>query len=136
MGLPAAKQGDFIQAIDTHIVLVPGPPPVYIPLPHLFNGRLNGSLSDNVRIRGMAAATVGSTADNSPAHIPTPPGTLFQKGPANRGTIKLGSVTVRINSKPAARHGDVAETCNDPGDLPVGTVVVPGAGSPGSVSIG
>jgi uncharacterized Zn-binding protein involved in type VI secretion len=131
MGLPAAKQGDFIQAIDTHIVMVPGSPPVPTPLPHPFNGQLNGNLSDSVRILGKAAATVGSTADNSPAHIPTPPGTSFQKAPTNRGTIKLGSVSVRINGKAAARHGDIAETCNDPGDLPVGTVV-----AVGSVSIG
>jgi uncharacterized Zn-binding protein involved in type VI secretion len=131
MGLPAAKQGDFIQAIDTHIVMVPGSPPVPTPLPHPFNGQLNGGLSDSVRILGKAAATVGSTADNSPAHIPTPPGTTFQKAPANRGTIRLGSVSVRINGKAAARHGDIAETCNDPGDLPVGTVV-----AVGPVSIG
>jgi len=137
MGQPAAKQGDFIQAIDTHVVMVPGTPPVPTPLPHVFLGQLNGGLSDNVRISGKAAATVGSTADNSPAHIPTPPGTIFQKAPTNRGTIKRGSVTVYINSKAAARHGDVAETCNDPGDLPAGTVVVPGGANPaGCVSIG
>jgi uncharacterized Zn-binding protein involved in type VI secretion len=30
---------------------------------------------------------------------------------------------VNINGKPAARTGDTAETCNDPSDLPVGTVM-------------
>jgi uncharacterized Zn-binding protein involved in type VI secretion len=30
---------------------------------------------------------------------------------------------VFINGKPAARNGDKAITCNDPADLPVGTVV-------------
>jgi len=31
-----------------------------------------------------------------------------------------------INGKPAARNGDRAQTCNDPVDLPVGTVVAVG----------
>src|SRR6185369_1452688 len=126
MGQPAAKQGDQIVAVDTHIVMVPGAPPVPTPLPHPFSGMLNGNLSSDVNIMGKAAATVDSTADNSPAHIPTPPGTTFQKPPANKGTIKMGSPTVKINGKAAARNGDPAETCNDPSDLPAGTVVAAG----------
>ena len=43
--------------------------------------------------------------------------------PANKGTIQLGSATVLIGGKPAARNGDIALTCNDPSDLPVGQVV-------------
>ena len=125
MGQPAAKQGDQIVATDTHIVMVGGPP-VPTPLPHPFTGVLNGGLSSDVRIMGMPAATVSSTADNVPAHVPTPPGTAFQRPPANRGTIQIGSATVRINGKAAARHGDVATTCNDPADLPVGSVVAVG----------
>jgi uncharacterized Zn-binding protein involved in type VI secretion len=31
-----------------------------------------------------------------------------------------------INGKPAARNGDTAMTCNDPADLPVGSVVALG----------
>ncbi len=125
MGQPAAKQGDKIVAVDTHIVLVPAPPgsPVPTPLPHPFNGVINGNLSSNVNIMKKPAATVGSTADNLPPHTPTPPGTAFQKPPSNKATIKLGSKRVNINKKAAARSGDTAETCNDPADLPVGTVV-------------
>jgi uncharacterized Zn-binding protein involved in type VI secretion len=74
----------------------------------------------------MPAATVDSTADNTPPHIPTPPGTAFQKPPANKATIKIGSPTVKINGKMAARNGDSAETCNDPTDLPVGQVIAVG----------
>ena len=125
MGMPAAKEGDQIVAIDTHIVMVP-PGPVPTPLPHPFAGKLNGGLSSDVKIMGKAAATVGSTADNSPAHIPTPPGTAFQKPPSNKGTIKMGSAKVKINGKDAARNGDKAETCNDPADAPVGTVIAAG----------
>jgi uncharacterized Zn-binding protein involved in type VI secretion len=127
MGQPAAKQGDQIVATDTHIVMVPtAGPPVPTPLPHPFTGILSGGLSSDVNIMGMPAATKDSTADNTPPHIPTPPGTTFQKPPANKATIKLGSATVNINGKQAARNGDIAETCNDPSDLPVGQVIAAG----------
>ncbi|CCI03984.1 conserved hypothetical protein [Microcystis aeruginosa PCC 9443] len=128
MGQPAAKQGDQIIATDTHIVMVPAPPgpPVPTPLPHPFIGIINGNLSADVKIMGMAAATVDSTADNIPPHIPTPPGTAFQNPPANKATIKIGSPTVKINGKMAARNSDTAQTCNDPADLPVGQVIAVG----------
>ncbi len=126
MGQPAAKQGDQIVATDVHIVIVPGTPPVPTPLPHAFAGTINGNLSRNVNIQGKPAATVDSTADNMPPHLPTPPGTAFQKPPANKATIRIGSPTVRINGKMAARCGDMATTCNDPADLPTGRVVAVG----------
>jgi uncharacterized Zn-binding protein involved in type VI secretion len=127
MGLPAAKQGDQIVAVDIHIVMVPSPGgPVPTPLPHPFSGIIGAALSSDVNIMGLPAATVDSTADNTPPHIPTPPGTAFQSPPANKATIKLGSQTVLINGKSAARNGDVADTCNDPADTPVGTVIAVG----------
>ena len=113
-------------AVDTHSVIVPGTPPVPTPLPHPFAGIIGGGVSANVRIMGLSAATVGSTADNVPPHIPTPAGTSFQKPPANKGTVQVGSTTVKINGKAAARNGDPAVTCNDPTDLPAGTVVAAG----------
>jgi uncharacterized Zn-binding protein involved in type VI secretion len=95
MGQPAAKQGDQINAVDTHIVMVPSPGgPVPTPLPHPFSGIISGNLSSDVK-------------------------------------IKLGSTSVKINGKAAARNGDLAETCNDPSDLPVGQVI-----ASGTVSIG
>jgi uncharacterized Zn-binding protein involved in type VI secretion len=115
MGQPAAKQNDMITAIDIHIVMVPSPGgPVPTPLPHPFSGMLNGNLSPDVKIMGVPAATVGSTADNMPPHIPTPPGTTFQMPPTNKATIMMGSGTVFINHKPAARMGDMVQTCADP----------------------
>jgi uncharacterized Zn-binding protein involved in type VI secretion len=126
MGQPAAKQDDQIVATDTHIVIVPGSPPTPTPLPHPFTGIINGGLSSDVKIMGKPAATVDSTADNTPAHIPTPPGTSFQKPPSDKGKIQMGSATVKINGKAAARNGDKAMTCNDPADLPAGTVVAVG----------
>jgi uncharacterized Zn-binding protein involved in type VI secretion len=38
----------------------------------------------------------------------------------------MGSATVMINNKPAARMGDTAMTCNDPAPLPIGKVMVAG----------
>jgi uncharacterized Zn-binding protein involved in type VI secretion len=126
MSQPAAKEGDRVVAVDVHIVIVPTPTPAPTPLPHPFSGVLNGSLSGDVKIMGKPAAVVGSTADNTPAHLPTPPGTTFQRPPGNRATILKGSTTVLINGKAAARAGDAALTCNDPADLPAGTVVAAG----------
>lgn len=128
MGQPAAKQGDQIVATDIHIVLVPAPPapPIPTPLPHPFVGVINGNLSSDVNIMGMSTATVDSTADNTPSHIPTPPGVSFQSPPQNKATIKVGSATVKINGKMAARNGDTAETCNDPANLPAGQVMAVG----------
>jgi uncharacterized Zn-binding protein involved in type VI secretion len=127
MGQPAAKQGDQITATDMHIVMVPSAGgPVPTPLPHPFAGVIDGNLSTNVMIMGMPAATVGSTATNTPPHIPTPPGTSFQIPPTSRGTIMVGSSTVMINGKPAARNGDQAQTCADPAPNMSATVVAAG----------
>jgi len=127
MGQPAAKRGDRVVAVDTHVVMVPGTPPAPTPLPHPFSGVLSDGLSPDVKIGGLPAATVGSVANNAPPHVPTTPGTAFQRPPANKGTVRQGSATVMINGKPAARAGDKALTCNDPVDVPAGTVVASGS---------
>ena len=123
---PAAKQGDRIVATDIHIVMIPTPGgPVPVPLPHPFMGMLDGSLSADVFIGGKAAAMQGSTATNSPPHIPQ--GGPFQTPPKDRAEVMLGSATVFVNGKPLARNGDVCLTCNDPADLPGGQVIAVGA---------
>ena len=123
MGQPAAKQGDQVVGSDIHIIMIPAPPgpPVPTPLPHPFTRILQQGLSTDVMIQGMPAATVNSIAMNTPPHIPQ--GGPFQKPPMNQGKIMMGSTTVFINSKPAARAGDTAMTCNDPVDAPVGSVI-------------
>ena len=127
MGTPAAKQNDQVVAVDTHIVMVPTPGgPVPTPLPHPFTGMLDGALATSVNIGGAAAATVDSTASNQPSHIAMPPGTSFQSPPANKGTVMLGSTTVLIEGKGAARAADTVETCNDPADMPVGQIIAVG----------
>ena len=133
MGQPAAKKGDQVVAVDTHLVMVPSPTGlVPTPLPHPFAGVIQGALSGDVKVMGQPAATVDSTADNTPSHIPTPPGTAFQSPPSNKATISKGSSTVEINGKAAARMGDPAKTCNDPADQDAGMVIA----APGTVLIG
>ena len=107
MGQPAATQGSRGHGVDTHIVMVPvAGRPVPTPLPHPFNGQVDGGTVATVKIAGQPAAVVGSTADEPPAHLPTPPGTRSRARPSNQGTVQMGSATVMIGGKPAARNGD------------------------------
>lgn len=126
MGLPAATEGAQVVGVDTHIVLVPSPGgPVPTPLPHPFSGAVRSGVVPTVTIGGKAVATLDSVAVNSPAHLPTPPGTAFQRPPANQGVVAMASTTVLAGGKGIARVGDQVRTCNDPADAPVGTIVGP-----------
>lgn len=113
MGMGAAKAGDsIVNAADIHIVLVPSPGgPVPTPQPFPFSGKIASNTSPDVRINGRPAATVGSMANNVPPHIAA--SGQFQVPPTNLGQVMLGSLTVRINGKGAARAGDLCETCHD-----------------------
>ena len=125
MGQPGAKQGDQVVATDIHIVMIPtpgGPVPRPCRIPSWASSTARSAR--DVNFDGKPAATQGSTATNSPAH--TPQGGPFQSPPKNRGEVMLGSTSVRINGKPAARNGDMALTCNDPADLPAGQVIAVG----------
>ncbi len=125
MGQPAAKQGDQVLATDTHIIMIPSPGgPVPTPLPHPFTGQINDGLSSDVNIEGMPAAVQGSKDTNIPSHIPKRG--AHQTPPANQAEIQMGSRPVYLNGKAAARNGDMAMTCNDPADLPAGTVMAVG----------
>ena len=73
MGLPAAKQGDQIVATDFHLVIIPPGVPILFALP--FTGIIDKRLSPDVNIMGRPAAVQGTTATNSPIHIP-PAGTF------------------------------------------------------------
>ncbi|WP_437536844.1 PAAR domain-containing protein [Sorangium sp. So ce726] len=116
---PAAKEGDRITAMDNHTVLLPPyEEPVDETLP--FNGILDGALCATVFIDGTPAAVVGSTATNTPPHIPI--GGEFAVEPSNVGEIVSGSGTVLFEGRPAARSGDQAQTCNDVFVGPTGIV--------------
>lgn len=112
---------DQVVATDIHIILIPSPGgPVPTPLPHPFSGRLQTGLSSDVMINGLPAATVNSVAVNLP---PYSQGGPFQMPPSNQGRVTMGSTTVLIDGQGAARMGDTVTTCNDPADLPVGSIV-------------
>lgn len=126
MGLPAATTTSQVVAIDIHIVMVPTPGgPVPAPLPHPFNAMIQTATVSTVLVGGKPVATQDSVALNTPPHLPTPPGVMFQKPPANQGKVLLGSATVLAGGKGVARVGDQVTTCNDPADMPVGTIVGP-----------
>ena len=118
MPQPAARQNDPVLATDTHILATPGGP---VPTPLPFVGKLVIALSPDVLIDGLPAATKDSIAQNIPPHIAPPPAS-FTKPPTNQGRVVTGSPMVLVNGKPLARVGDPVLTCNDPVDLPVGTI--------------
>lgn len=126
MGQPAARMNDQVAAVDIHIVMIPAPPgpPIPTPLPHPFSGPIQGGVWNDVLIEGMPAATVDSVAFSVPPHIPQ--GGPFQIPPTSQGKVIMGSMTVQIHGKGAARVGDPVDTCKDiPG--PSGAIVPPGA---------
>lgn len=125
MSGPGAKSGDRVQAVDTHIVMVPSPGgPVPVATPCVFDGLLVENLSCSVFIDNSPVAVEGSVALNSVPHAPV--GGSFQKPPSNRATVDTGSGSVLVSNKKAARDGDRAVTCNDPADAPKGVVLAQG----------
>jgi len=122
MGQPAAKMGDQVVGVDTHIIMIPSPGgPVPTPLPHPFSGKIMSACSQDVYINGKPAATKDSIANCIPPHIPQ--GGPFQTPPTNQGTVQMGSQTVKINGQDAARSGDSVKTCNDPQPAPTSNIV-------------
>ena len=102
----------IVNEADIHIVLVPSPGgPVPTPQPFPFDGKISMEVSPNVMINDKPAATLGSMAENIPPHIPEDG--PFQIPPSNLGSVVMGSKTVLINNKGAARQGDFCETCHD-----------------------
>ena len=125
MSKPAAKRNDRVTGTDVHVVLVPSPAgPVPTPITMPFAGVIDGGLSPDVVFENQPAATHQSTASNQPSHVPT--GGSFTVPPTNRATIVAPPKTVLVNNLPIAASGDTALTCNDPVDLPNGTVVAVG----------
>lgn len=111
---PVARANDRIVGMDTHVEMVPTPGgTVPTPMPFNFSGKIGGDLASNVKANDKLIAVVGSTADNSPAHVPN--AGPFQRSPKNKATIVDGSGTVKANDKAVARLGDPADSCDDLG---------------------
>jgi hypothetical protein len=131
MSKAVAKEQDRITATDTHIVLVSSPSgPVPTPTPLPFDGVLDGDLSADVYAEHKKVALDGTTGTNTPSH--NAPNGPFQNPPSNKGTVQATTGTVFANKRPLARADDPALTCNDPADVPVGTVVASGSVYAGS----
>ena len=109
-----ARRGDLVTATDVHKT-----PNGLASFP--FSGPLQSDLVSSVVVNGLPVAVNGSVAMNV---LQPHPGT-------NRGTV-IATRPVTAGGKPVAAQGDMATTCNDPKDLPVGTV---NSGSP-DVTVG
>jgi uncharacterized Zn-binding protein involved in type VI secretion len=113
--LPAAKKGDQVIGVDIHIIMIPSPGgPIPTPLPHPFAGIIDGGLESSVKIMGMPAAVVGSTASNTPPHIPQ--GGPFQKPPSNKAQLIIGSPNVFIGSGSGGGSGGGSGSANGAAD--------------------
>ncbi len=127
MGQPAARQGDRIVAIDMHLIQPPGPTsPVPVPHPVQRHHRRRREHRREHRRRGG-----GDGGQHRHQHAAAHSDRRHVREPADqpRDHHRPAARRCTINGKPAARAGDTARTCNDPVDLPVGTVVAVGTGA-------
>jgi uncharacterized Zn-binding protein involved in type VI secretion len=86
------------------------------PLP--FSAPLLQGLATKVLIAGKPAAVQGSSGFNTPPHVGLHPSDPFMVPPQQRGTVVMGSTTVLIEGKPAARTGSPCTVCAGlPGQL-------------------
>jgi len=127
MGQPNAKKGDRVVGQDVHIELTSVGIP--IPVATSFSGTLEHGLSSTVFVGDQPAAIVGSSADNSPAHIPS--FGQFQRPPGNSGTVASGSSTVFASDVAVARDGDPVDCCNDVEATNNGHIIASGTVSSG-----
>lgn len=119
MGQPAVVMGDKISgACSVHQIPNPssGAPQPAPPMP--FSATLTQGLSTKVQIGGKAAAIVGSSGYNTPPHVGLHPSDPCMVPTSQTGRITVGSTSVLIEGKPAARSGDACMMCAGvPGQL-------------------
>ncbi|MGH8899275.1 MAG: PAAR domain-containing protein [Egibacteraceae bacterium] len=121
MGTPAAVMGDRISATcAAHMIPgAMGAPQPSPPLP--FSAPLLQGLATKVLIAGKPAAVQGSSGYNAPPHVGLHPSDPFMVSMQQQGTVVMGSATVLIEGKPAAKTGSTCVVCGGlPGQL-VGT---------------
>src|SRR5262245_47143238 len=144
----AAKQGDLVIGVDTHLVMVPSPlGPILTPLPHVFPGVVYDPLGltiaaasvglgigGGVLINGSPVANTGMEVRGE-RHLPTPPGTSFAPSdqPDHTGTIVTGSKTVSMGGASCARLTSLVSSCNFPLNLPTSTCLAVPMGAPGLI---
>ena len=104
----AAKKNDAVSGVDIHNEIKGQ---TTIPVPHNYDGYISDSVSSDVFIEGLEAATVDSVSAQKQSH--TPKGGSFVVSPNGKGHIKTGSLSVYVNGKAMARDGDFVITCSD-----------------------
>jgi uncharacterized Zn-binding protein involved in type VI secretion len=119
MGQPAAVMGDKIVGVCS-VHLIPNPatgiPQPAPPMP--FQAPLVQDLATKTMIAGKPAALAGSSGLNMPPHVGLHPADAFMVPVQQKGTVVVGSATVMIEGKPAARTGDQVIMCAGvPGQL-------------------
>lgn len=119
MGTPAAVMGDKVVGMCA-IHLIPNPasglPQPGPPMP--FSAPLTLSLATKVLIAGKPAAVMGSQGFNTPPHVGLHPADPFMVPTMQIGRVVMGSMTVLIEGKGAAKTGcPVAMCAMVPGQL-------------------
>jgi uncharacterized Zn-binding protein involved in type VI secretion len=118
MGAPAIVAGDQITGICSNHLII-GPLGAPLPTPSLpFAAPLMTGLSTNVLIGGKAAAVMGSSGYNTPAHVGLHASDPFLLPTMEVGRVVSGSPTVMIGGKAAATAKSTATCCLVPGQIP------------------
>jgi uncharacterized Zn-binding protein involved in type VI secretion len=119
MGTPAAVMGDQvtgtcpIHQIPNPATGVPQPAP---PMP--FAAPLLTGLATRTLIGGKPAAVQGSSGLNTPPHVGLHASDPFMVPTTQRAQVVMGSTTVLIEGKPAAKTGSSCTICaGTPGQL-------------------
>ncbi|GHU06567.1 hypothetical protein FACS1894147_13260 [Spirochaetia bacterium] len=136
--LVMAAEGDKVMGFDIHQMVVPsGNGTAVVPLPHPYIGKLVDKVSDNVKLNGHGAATMGSLSKHDrPDHLQLPGTIKFNKQPNKEGEVTGGTgKKVKINGKEAAVVGSTVTTCNDIGAKDNSVILAPGASIPMPVII-
>jgi uncharacterized Zn-binding protein involved in type VI secretion len=111
MGQPSAIMGDAITAQCT-IHLIPGAMGAPQPGPPMpFSAKLTQGLATTVFITGRPAAVQGSSGLNLPPHVGLHPSDPFMIPAQQMGRVLVGSPTVLIEGKGAARGGSSCSVC-------------------------
>jgi uncharacterized Zn-binding protein involved in type VI secretion len=83
-----------------------------------FSAPLLMGLATKVLIGGKPAAVMGSSGLNTPPHVGLHASDPFMAPPTQQGRVMVGSPTVLIEGKPAARTGSPCVMCMGlPGQL-------------------
>jgi uncharacterized Zn-binding protein involved in type VI secretion len=112
MGTPAVVMGDKVTGTCA-IHQIPNPasgaPQPSPPMP--FSAPLLQGLVPDVLISGKPAAVMGSSGYNTPPHVGLHPSDPYMVPTMQEGRVVVGSATVLIGGKPAAKTGCQVSTC-------------------------